>query len=187
MKTIFKFKISITALIFIIAVMIQGRMFAQANLSILPVNTNDLNSTILEGGQMMDFTMGLQEFFVQELESIGNSTEMTREHILLLLKGLPALDPENLNTEAYKQICKAEGLDYLVKCSIESIDKVDKNVVAPVWIIVIDGKNGKEFWKKQVIIDKLIPNPKLTEHILLNDVFKPSLKDTIKEMKKLKY
>jgi hypothetical protein len=64
---------------------------------------------------------------------------------------------------------------------------IDKNVLAPIHIIIVDGNNGKVFWEKTVNINKIVPGPAVNEHILLNDVFKPSVNTVSKEIKALKY
>jgi len=129
----------------------------------------------------------MQDHFISQLASIGSVRKLSREHILLLLKEMPAPDPENLSAEAYKIISKKEQLQYLLKCSIESMQQVDKNVVAPIRIIIVDGSNGKVFWEKTVKINKIVSNPVLSEHLLLNEVFKPSIAEISKEIKALKF
>lgn len=187
MKT---FKISFTVIASSLLMLLIGLMnpaSGQTTMSILPVNTSAVSSEVLNAQQWQNISMQLQDHFVSQLAGIGTISKLSREHILLLLKEMPKPDPENLNEEAYKIISKKENLHYLLKCTIESIEIIDKNVLAPIHIIIVDGKNGKIFWEKTVAINKVVPNPSVTEHLLLNDVFKPSVNGVTKEIKALKY
>ncbi len=187
MKAIFNLGFGLLTLIFAFFIITPENVLAQTEIRILPVNTSELQTSLLDEDQIINLSSGLQQFFLQELQNTGNVGELSREHILLLMKEMPPLDINNLTEEEYKKICKSEDLKYLVKCSIESLKIVDKNIVAPIKIIIITGRNGKEFWKKEITINQLKPKQPLTEHILLNEVFKPALAESVKEMKKLKY
>lgn len=187
MKTIVSARIILATVTLIISTIFSTNALAQTTMSILPINTNSVNSQLVNAQQWQGISYQLQDHFVSQLASIGTISKLSREHILLLMKEMPAPDPENLNAEAYKIISKKENLHYLLKCSIESIQVVDKNVLSPFRIIIVDGNNGKVFWEKTVKINKIVSNPAVTEHILLNEVFKPSINEIVKEIKALKY
>jgi len=187
MKTILKIRVAFAAIMLIVAVTFSNLALGQTTMSILPVNTSAVSSQVLNAQQWQNISLQLQDYFVLQLAGIGTINKLSREHILLLLKEMTPPDPESLTEEAYKIISKKENLNYLLKCSIESIQVVDKNVLAPIHIIIVDGNNGKVFWEKRVNINKIVPNPAITEQLLLNDVFKPSVKDVFKEIKALKY
>lgn len=159
----------------------------QTTMSIMPVSATGVYNTVLNVQQWNNVALQMQENLLLQLGSLGSVNKLSREHILLLLKEMPSPDPDNLNEEAYKIISKKEQLRYMLKCSVESIQVIDKNVLAPIRIIIIDGSNGKIFWEKLLKINKIVSNPVLSEHILLNEVFKPAINDVSKEIKALKY
>jgi hypothetical protein len=163
------------------------QLSGQTTMSILPVNTAQVNQQILDVQQWQNISLQMQDQFVLQLASIGTISKLSREHILLLMKEMPAPDPESLNEEAYKIISKKENLHYLMKCYIESVQVIDKSVISPMHIIIVDGNNGKVFWERTVKVNRIVSNPVVTEHILLNEVFKPSINEISKEIKVLKY
>jgi len=187
MKTIKTISLVISALMLIFIVTFSCQVTPQTTLSILPVNSSAVNTQILNAQQWQGLSSAMQDHFVVQLASIGTISKLSREHILLLLKEMPAPDPESLNEEAYKIISKKENLHYLLKSSIESIQQVDKNVLAPIRIIIVDGNPGKVFWEKVLKVNKIVSNPVLSEHILLNEVFKLAINDVSKEIKALKF
>lgn len=187
MKTLQNSRTTLAAILLVLAFGFTNLATCQTTMSILPVNTSAVSSEVLNTQQWQNVSMQLQDHFALQLASIGTISKLSREHILLLMKEMPKPDPENLTEEAYKIISKKENLHYLLKCAIESIEVIDKNVLAPIHIIIIDGSNGKKFWEKTVTINKIVPNPAVTEQILLNDVFKPSVNGVAKEIKALKY
>lgn len=187
MKT---FKMTFTLIVsflLMLAIGFTNKASGQTTMSILPVNTSAVSSEVLNAQQRQNISAQLQDHFVSQLAGIGTINKLSREHILLLLKEMPKPDPENLTEEAYKMISKKENLHYLLKCSVESIEVVDKNVLSPVHIIIVDGISGKKFWEKTVAINKGVANQAVTDQILLNDVFKPSVNGVAKEIKALKY
>jgi hypothetical protein len=187
MKTIVKADRILATVGLILTTILPNNILAQTTMSILPVNSIAVNSQLLNAQQWQGISYQLQDHFVAQLASIGTISKLSREHILLLMKEMPSPDPENLTAEAYKIISKKENLHYLLKCSIESVQLVDKNVLAPIRIIIVDGNNGKVFWEKTVRINKIVSNSAITEHILLNEVFKPSINEISKEIRLLKY
>jgi hypothetical protein len=187
MKTIHKSISVFSAFLLILGVAFINKVEGQTTMSILPVNTSAVNSQVLDAPQWQNISLQLQDQFITQLAGLGTISKLSREHILLLLKEMTPPDPENLSAEAYKVISKKENLHYLLKCSIESIQAVDKNVISPVHLIIVDGTNGKVFWEKTVRINKVLSKPVLSEHILLNEVFKPSVTEISKEIKALKY
>lgn len=187
MKTIVHIKNMLSATLLLLAIVFSTLTQGQTTMSILPVNTSAVNALILTPQQWQNISLQLQEHLVSQLAPIGSISKLSREHILLLMKEMPTPDPENLNEEAYKIISKKENLHYLLEYAIESIEVIDKNVIAPIHIIIVDGSNGKVFWEKAVTINKIVPYPAVTEQLLLNDVFKPSINGISKEIKALKY
>ena len=187
MKTRKSISVLLSSFLFLLAIAISANVNGQTTLSVLPVNTSAVSSQILNAQQWQNVSSMMQDHFVLQLAGIGTISKLSREHILLLLKEVPAPDPEGLNEEAYKIISKKENLHYLLKCSIESIQQVDKSVLAPIRIIIVDGKNGKVYWEKVLKVNKIVSNPILSEHILLHEVFKPLINDVSKEIKTLKF
>jgi hypothetical protein len=173
--------------IMMLAFTFPNLLLGQTTMSILPVNASAVSSDILSAQQWQNVSLQMQDHFVLQLAGIGNISKLSREHILLLLKEMPAPDPENLTEDAYKIISKKENLYYFLQCAIESISVIDKNVVAPIHIIIVDGNNGKTFWEKTLAVNKILPNTAITEQLLLNYVFKPSINSVSKEIKALKY
>jgi len=187
MKIIKTIQTAVAASIVILALAFPNFLLGQTTMSILPVNASAVSSDILSAQQWQNVSLQMQDHFVSQLAGIGNISKLSREHILLLLKEMPQPDPENLAQEAYKIICKKENLHYFLKCAIESISVIDKNVLAPIHIIIVDGNNGKVFWEKTLAVNKIIPNTTITEQLLLNYVFKPAINSISKEIKALKY
>jgi hypothetical protein len=187
MKILKTIQTALATSIVILAFAFPNLLLGQTTLSILPVNASAVSSDVLSAQQWQNVSLQLQDQFVSQLVGIGNISKLSREHILLLLKEMPKPDPENLTEEAYKIISKKENLHYFLKCAIESISVIDKNVLAPIHIIIVDGNNGKVFWEKTVAINKILPNTTVTEQLLLTDVFKPEINAVSKEIKTLKY
>ena len=186
MKATINIQMMLSALVLAVIVTISDNVTGQTTMGILPVNTSAVNTTVLTEGQWESVSLQLQNQFALQLAGLGSVRQLSREHILLLMKDMPPLDLENLSEEEYKVISKKENLKYLLKCAIESIEVIDKSVISPIHIIIVNN-GGKKFWEKTVPITKTVPNPEVTEHILLNDVFKPSVNNISKEIKALKY
>jgi hypothetical protein len=180
-------KTFLTAIVLIAVVTFSNLALGQTTMSILPINTSTGNSRLLNIQQCQNVSLQLQDYFVSELVGMGTINKISREHILLLIKEMTSTDPENLTEEAYKIISKKENLHYLLKCSIESIQVNDKNVLAPFHIIIVDGNNGKTFWEKTYKVNKVVPSPTITEQMLVDDVFKPLVNSISKEIKGLMY
>jgi len=159
--------------------------FSQPVIGILPVSINKVNSNALNDQQWHSVSVKMQDLLASELVKTGTIRKFSREHILLLLKELPSPDPVNLTDEAYKIISKREKLNYLIRCNIESISAENKNVLMPVRLVIIDGSTGKKFWEKSSAITRIISSPLLSEHLLLNELFKPVLEDVLKEINAL--
>jgi len=181
-------KIRITFLIILLSAMtvLSIRSYGQPVIGILPVGTN-VNSAALNEQQWQSLSVQMQDLLVSQMQKTGTIRKLSREHILLLLKELPSPEPENLTDEAYKIISKKENLNYLVRCSVESIRVDDKNVLMPIRVVIIDGSTGKKFWEKPLAVSRIISTPMLSEHLLLNEVFKPSLSELMPEIKGLSY
>jgi hypothetical protein len=187
MKPGFGVNILVTVLVLIQTVIISNHVIGQTTMGVLPVNVSSVNTSVLNARQWQGISTQLNDLLVTQLAGIGMVSKLTREHILLLLKEIPAPDPENLDAEAYKVISKKEKLHYLLKCSIESIQVADKNVLAPIRVIVVDGNNGKYFWEKVFKTSRIVSDPAITEQILLEEVFKPSFVDISYDLTSLKY
>jgi len=155
------------------------------SIGILPVNTRSVSSVNLNDQQLQSLSLQLQEYFTLQLKDIGTVSPLSREHILLLMKEIPAPDPENLTPEAYKIISKKENLMYLLKCSVESFQIQNENARTIVSVIIIEGSSGKKFWTKKLTGNKKLTSPLFSEHLLLNEIFKPLLEDVLKEIKTL--
>jgi hypothetical protein len=186
MRTILKIKTAFAALLLISAIAFSNRAAGQPTMSILPVNTSAVSTQVLNEADWQDLSLQLQDYLVLQLAGLGTISKLSREHILLLMKEIPAPDPENLTAEAYKIISKKENLHYLLKLSIESFKVIDTLAVVPIRVIIVDGNNGKKFWEKTVKINKIVVNP-ITRLLLLNEIFKPKLNEIVKEIKALKY
>jgi hypothetical protein len=187
MKTRFGNKISLAVMILILALAGTKQGASQTTMGILPVNVSSVGSSVLNARQWQWISSQMCDLLVTQLAGVGAVSKLSREHILLLLKEVPAPDPENLDAESYKIISKKENLHYLLKCSIESIQVADKNVLAPIRVIMVDGNNGQVFWEKVLKTGRTVSNPAITEQTLLDEVFKPSINDISKETKSLKY
>lgn len=187
MKTrIRKIRLAVIVILLSALGVLSFRSYGQPVIGILPVGTN-LNSAALNEQQWQSLSFQMQDLLVSQMQKTGTIRKLSREHILLLLKEVPSPDPENLTDEAYKIISKRENLNYLLRCNIESINVDDKSVLMPIRVVIIDGSSGKKFWEKSTSITREISKPVMSEHLLLNDVFKPSLSDLMPEIKGLNY
>jgi hypothetical protein len=187
MKPRFGNKLSVAVIFVVLVLAASSHLAGQTTMGILPVNVASVGSNILNEQQWQSVSGQLHDYLVLQLAGIGNVSKLSREHILLLTKEIPAADIENLDAEAYKIISKKEKLHYLLKCSVESIQVADRNVIAPIRVIIVDGNNGKVFWEKELKTRRIVNDPVLTEYILLNNVFKPSVEEIAKEVLTLKY
>jgi len=187
MKPGFGNKIIILALVMIPVVTNLKNAVSQTTMGILPVYVSPEGTSVPDTRQRQWISSQLHDYLVVQLAGIGTVSKLSREHILLLLKEMPASDPENLDPEAYKIICKKEKLQYLLKCAVESIQVTGNNVLAPVRVIVLDGNTGMVFWEDTVKTNRLISNPEVNDQILLNEVFKPSIDEISTELIILKY
>jgi hypothetical protein len=185
-KEILKFRIAVMVLLLSSGTVLSLRSYGQPVIGILPVGTN-VNSMVLNEQQWQSLSLQMQDLLVSQMKESGTIRKLSREHILLLLKELPSPDPENLTDEAYKIISKRENLNYLVRCTVESIRVENRNVQMPVRVVIIDGSTGKKFWEKSSAITRIISSPLLSEHLLLNEVFKPAISDLMPEIKVLNF
>jgi len=187
MKPRFGNKHTAAAMFFMLIMATSSHLAGQTTMGILPVNVASVGSNVLSELQWSSVSSQLHDYLVMQLAGIGNVSKLSREHILLLLKEVPAIDPENLDAGAYIIISKKEKLQYLLKCSVESIKVSGKNVISPLRIIIMDGNTGKVFWEDEIKTNRVVSNPAVTEHILLEEVFKPSINEISKEIIILKY
>ncbi|MBN1340534.1 MAG: hypothetical protein JXA03_14490 [Bacteroidales bacterium] len=185
MKTTFNILTPVVSILILVSVF-SGNVNGQTTLGVLPVNTSAVNSSVLDAQQWQALSLQLQDHLTMQLGSAGTVSKLTREHVLLALKGMPSPDPDNLSAEAIREIAKKEKLNYLVKCTFESIKVVDKNLVMPLIIYVADD-SGKTFWERVLKIDQALPAGPVTEHILMEDFIKPPLEKALEEMKALNF
>jgi hypothetical protein len=185
-KRIFKIRITVIVILLSAVTVLSFRSYGQPVIGILPVGTN-VNLAVLNEQQWQSLSFQMQDLLVSQMQKTGTIRKLSREHILLLLKELPSPEPENLTDEGYKIISKKENLNYLVRCNVESIRVDYKNVLMPIRVVIIDGSTGKKFWEKPLAVSRIISTPMLSEHLLLNEVFKPSLSDLMPEIKGLSY
>jgi len=187
MKPWFGNTIIILALILFPLVTSLKHATGQTTMGILPVSNSAVSSTVQDSWQWQWIFSQLHDYLVVQLAGLGNVSKLSREHILLLLKEIPAPDPEKLDPESYRIICKKEKLQYLLKCTVESIQVSGNTVLAPVSAIILDGNTGKMFWEDTIKTSRSVSNPLLNDQILLNEVFKPAVLELSKEILVLKY
>lgn len=187
MKSILGRSTSIFALVFLL-ISTSINLYGQTTISILPVNIGLVDSSpVLSPKQWQHISEQIQDHFVIQLSDKGTITKLSREHILLLLKEMPDPDLENLNIEAYRVISKKESFQYLLRCSVESIQVIDRNVIFPIRVIIIDGSNGKVFWEKTLKVNEILSSNTVTGQLLLNEVFKPSVRELSEQIRKLNF
>jgi hypothetical protein len=187
MKKRFGQRLPGSMLLFILAMSVCIQLTAQTSMGILPVKIAAVGPNILNERQWQSVSLQLHDYLVMQLAGIGNVSKLTREHILLLLKEVPAPDPENLDAEAYRIISKKEKLHYLLKCTLETVQVSDKNVVAPVNVIIVDGNTGILFWENTIKSSQVISGTVIDEQILVDEVLKPRIEELSKEIIRLKY
>jgi hypothetical protein len=156
----------------------------QPVIGVLPVNTSAVNNDVLNNQQLQSLGMQMQVHLVTLLKTSGTISRLTREHILLLMKEVPSPDPDYLTEDAYKIISKNGRLNYLLRCSIESIGKTDKILRMQVNVIVVEGNSGKILLDENAVGETSVATS-VTEQILLNKVFKPSVTGIVKQIKDL--
>ncbi len=158
---------------------------AQPSIGILPVAPPASYAGVLNNQQISSLTLQMQNHFKTQLKTMGNTTLLTREHVLLLLKEVPAPDPVNLTEEAFKIISTKERLNYLLRCSIESMESVNNTVlIMASKIIFVEGNSGKIVYEKKVNGEAVVQLP-VNEQIILNKIFIPSVAPVLKEIKAL--
>ena len=187
MKTGFGKKIAIAVIPLILALTNTDQAACQTSMGILPVNVASVGSSVLGSGQWQSLSFHLHDYLVGQLAGLGTVIKLTHEHILLLLKETPAADPDNLDAGSYLIICKKEKLQYLLICSIDSIRVSGKNVHSPFRVILVDGNTGKVFWEDVINTIRIVSDPGISGHILLNEVFKPAINEISKELNTLNY
>jgi hypothetical protein len=190
MKNTMMQKLKKTRCRMLVAIMLYASLFplsssGKPSIGILPVNTRSVSSANLNEQQMQSLSLQMQDLLASELVKTGTIQKLSREHILLLMKEVPAPDPENLSAEAYKIISKKENLMYFLKCSVESLQVQNENTRTVINVILIEGSSGKKFWSKKVPGNKKLTTPLFSEHILLNELFKPLLDEVLNEIKTL--
>jgi hypothetical protein len=180
------FRFGMLAFSFLIIAAIPVRTMGKPSVGILPVIIRPVSPSVLNDQQALSLAVQLQDYFSTRLNDLGTISKLSREHILLLLKEVPAPDPENLKAESYKVISKKENLTYFLKCTIESIQVQKDLVQVPVGLYIVEGNSGKIFWEKKVTASKGRGTALLSEHILLNEIIKPALEPVIVEINTLK-
>lgn len=152
---------------------------------VLPVNARPEVFSGLNELQQQSLMGQLQDQLITQLQVVAVPTKLSREHILLLMKEVPAPDPEKLSEEAYRIISRKENLTWILKCSLESLHVQKENSRAVIQLLIIEGNSGKTFWTKKITANKILSSPFFSEHLLLNELFKPMLDDAVKEIKTL--
>jgi hypothetical protein len=185
MQKLKKIRYGMLVVFILYASMLPLSSWGKPSIGILPVNTRSVGSANLNEQQLQSLSLQLQDFFTTKLKDMGTVSPLSREHILLLMKEVPSPDPEELSSEAYKIISKKENLLYLLKCSVESLQVQNENARTVINVILVEGSSGKNFWSKKVSGNKKLSSPLMSEHILLNELFKPVLEDVLKEIKTL--
>jgi len=170
----------------LVLLMISPKLFSQVSIGILPVQVPAGKSQVLNDNQWQNVSFQLYDFISTKLAEKETVTRLTREHILLLLKEVPSPDPENLGEEAYRIISRKEKIEYLLKCSIEPVLVQDRDIIAPLTVILYDGHTGKLFWTKAISPGGTLPSSGSIERMLLEEIFKPNLNEISKEIKELK-
>jgi hypothetical protein len=180
-----KIRNGMLVVIMLFASMLPLSSSGKPSIGILPVNTRSVNSANLNEQHLQSLSLLLQDYFTVQLKDIGSVSPLSREHILLLMKEVPSPDPEDLTAEAYKIISKKENLMYFLKCSVESLQVQNENTKTVVNVIIVEGNSGKIFWSKKGSGNKKLSSSLFSEHLLLNELFKPLLEDVMKEIKTL--
>jgi hypothetical protein len=180
-----KIRNGMLVVIMLFASMLPLSSSGKPSIGILPVNTRSVNSANLNEQHLQSLSLLLQDYFTVQLKDIGTVSPLSREHILLLMKEVPSPYPEDLTAEAYKIISKKENLMYFLKCSVESLQVQNENARITLNMSIVEGSSGKKFWAKKITGNKKLSTPFFSEHILLNELFKPLLEDVMKEIKTL--
>jgi len=165
----------------------SNRLPGQTTMGILPVSNNAAGSSVLNTEQWHRIALSLQDYLAVNLVSVGTIYKLSREQLLLLLKEMPPPNSGNLSVEAYQSISRKENLHYLFKYSIESFQVLERNAVASLSVIIIEGNSGEKFWERSWKINKNMAGIEVTENTVLNEVFKPSLNQALNEIIKLNY
>jgi hypothetical protein len=186
MKALVKINTSLYVLLFILTLIFTGNLAGQTNIGILPVSNSAVGSHILSAQQWQLLSPQIQEQIAQQLEDIATVENLSREHILLLLKEVPSPDPENLSVESVKVICKKKNLNYLVKCTFDSVKTADKNLILDLHLEILE-REGKIFWHKVKKVNKVMPEGKIAEDNLWSEIINQAKTDVFEEMKKLNY
>jgi hypothetical protein len=187
MKTWFRLKFQILAVFLPVFFTNTAGLTGQTTMGILPVDVSAVSSSLINSQQWQSLSSKLHDLLIGQLSGEISVTKLTREHILLLLKEIPAPDPEKLDAESCQVICKKEKLQYLLKYSMESIQFSDKVIVAICRTMILDGNDGTVFWEKSFKTSRTVSSSQLTDQILFDEVFKPIITDISKEIKTLNY
>lgn len=154
-------------------------------LGVLPVSARADFISGLNEQQQQSLLEQLQDQLVTQLQVVVVPAKLSREHILLLMKEVPAPDPEKLSEESCRIISKKENLTWILKCSLESLQLQKEKIHAVMQLLIIEGNSGKTFWSKKITAGKILSSPFFSEHLLLTELFKPMLDDAVKEIKTL--
>lgn len=187
MKSGFGIILKIIVIPLILGLAAANQAASQTTLGILPVDVTAVNSSVLTPKQWQAVSMQLQDFLAKQMVGLGPVSKLTREHILLLIKDVPAASPDKLDAETYVIISRKEKLQYLLQCSIESIRVNGQNVLSPIRIIIMDGKTGKVFWEDAVNQYRVVLEGEITVEAMMEEVFQPSVNEISKEIIKLNY
>lgn len=177
----------IPCLLLLLSGLTAGTMAGQTHIGILPVSLPAAVPAALTLEQWQGISSSLHGYLAESLAEIGGITRLSREHILLLLKEKPSQDPDRLDPESLRQICKKEKLDYLLKCTVEDLLTGTEDISAIVRIVIFDGNNGDIYWEGSVRNEKYLGSRPAGQSVLLDELLKPSIDDLSQEIKHLKY
>jgi hypothetical protein len=180
-------KIVKTFMALLVVLLFMPVLSGQTVMSILPVNYTAIGYDVLNAQQWQEVSVQMQDQFVVQLAGIGSVSKLSKEHLLLLLKDMQPADPENLSADEYKTISRKENLHYLLKCSIKSAQIVNKDFSSAISVVIVEGNSGKVFWEKDLTVSKTLTSLEDTDHILLQEIYKPAIKGISLEIRELKY
>lgn len=129
----------------------------------------------------------LQDLLSQEFQTLGTTHELTREHILLLLKELEPPDFDNLPEDVIKEIGRNEQLKYLVTSQLKSMEIKDVIVTFIIRLVIYKTDDGTIVWQDAPKIVKELKTKEINDKVLVEQALKPAILDMIGEIKKLNW
>jgi hypothetical protein len=146
----------------------------------------DFSSTFNNEYWNQDVAYQMRDLLVSGLQPIGSIQPMTREHVLLLLKELEPPDLDNLDEKVIVEIGRRQGLQYLVKGTLQKLEVKDKLVTFKIRLVIYKTNDATIIWDKAPEVSHELTDKELKEHILLKGgIYKPTLLGMVDEIKKL--